>query len=82
MVEAAKILSWLSVAAGAAAAVLWWLASNVRVPPFPSVGWDSHSRVFEPVRSALAKAAALNKWAALITGVAVALQAWSTALSL
>lgn len=80
MGDVAQALSWLSVATGLGAAALWWMASAVRIPPFPAVGWGSHSGVFEPVRNALSKAATLNKWAAVVTGIAVALQAAATAL--
>lgn len=51
------------------AAALWLAASRVRVPPFPDVGFDSHSGVFEPVRVALSKTSRLNAYAAIFAGL-------------
>ena len=52
-----------------AAAILWLLASWVRIPPFPDVGFDSDSSVFEPVRGALVRSSRLNAWAAFFAGL-------------
>ena len=76
-----SIISNVSGAIGAiaslAAAILWLWASRVEIPPFPDVGWDSDSKVFDPIRDAFAKSARLNAWAArascLAAGSAVAI---------
>lgn len=70
-----SVFGWLAAGAGLLAAVMWLLASLVRVPPFPDVGFDSTSEVFEPVRQALAKGSSRNAWAAGVTAGAVLLQA-------
>jgi hypothetical protein len=46
------------------AAVFWFCAAVTRIPPFPDVGFDSNSKVFEPVRKALQRASMLNAIAA------------------
>ncbi len=73
------VFAWLAVGVGLIAAGLWLIASLVKVPPFPGVGLDSGPHVFEPVRRPIARAAALNAWAAGVTAVAVFLQAASLA---
>ena len=75
-------LSWISIAAGFVAAGLWWKAAGILIPPFPDVGFDSDSSVFEPVRQALVDGANWNKWAAGVTGIAVAAQAAAVALQM
>jgi hypothetical protein len=59
-----------SVGAAFIAAVFWFWASATRIPPFPDVGLDSSSDVFDPVRNALRKANQLNAVAAFFSGVA------------
>ena len=72
-----SVFAWLAIGAGLVAAVLWLAASLVKVPPFPDVGLDSHSGVFEPVRQAIGRASRWNAWAAGVTAGAVLLQALS-----
>lgn len=60
----------VEVLAALAAAGLWLMASLVRVPPFPDVGWDSPSAVFEPIHAALRKASRQNAIAAACAAVA------------
>ena len=52
------------------AAGLWFWASSVRLPPFPDVGFDSASKVFEPVYDALKRASRRNTFAAVMSGIA------------
>jgi hypothetical protein len=52
------------------AAIFWLWASLTKIPPFPDVGLDSGSWVFEPVRSALRAANRRNAWAAFFSGIA------------
>ena len=68
--------------AGAAlvAAGLWWWASRVPIPPFPDVGFDSYSSVFDPVWNALSTGSRRNAWAARSAALAAALQAVSSML--
>jgi hypothetical protein len=60
------------------AAVLWFLASTVRIPAFPDVGFDSGSEVFEPVRKALIAASRLNAAAAFFSAIAAICFGWIT----
>lgn len=73
--------AWLSVILAAVAAVLWLASALVDIPTDSlTVRWDSPVDA-AAMQSAMAKAAALNKWAALMTGLSVAFQAISLALS-
>ena len=60
----------VSAAAAFIAAALWFWASRTPMPPFPDVGFDSGSWVFDPIRDALATASNRNKKAAVFSGVA------------
>src|SRR4051812_28311704 len=60
----------ISCGASFVAAILWFYAARTNVPPFPDVGLDSDSSVFEPVRSALRKANRRNASAALSSAIA------------
>jgi hypothetical protein len=51
-------------------ALFWLWASFTTIPPFPDVGWDSGSWVFEPVRNALRSASRRNAVAAFFSGIA------------
>jgi hypothetical protein len=62
--------NWIGTAATFVAAGLWYWASRTPIPAFPDVGLDSHSSVFEPVRSALQTASRRNAGAALISALA------------
>jgi hypothetical protein len=53
-----------------AAAIAWLEASLVRIPPFPDVGFNSYSSVFEPVRTALRATSRRNALAAALSCVA------------
>ena len=52
------------------AAFFWLWASFTHIPPFPDVGFDSDSSVFEPVRMALRKANKRNALAAFFAALA------------
>jgi hypothetical protein len=54
------------------AAFFWWWASFTDIPPFPDVGFDSDSSVFEGVRSALRLASRRNAVAAFFAALAAA----------
>ena len=73
-------LQWAAIVTGLLSAALWLWASTTRIPPFPDVGADSGSEVFEPVRQALVRGATINAWAAGVTALAVLAQALSLAL--
>jgi ABC-type antimicrobial peptide transport system permease subunit len=60
----------VSCGASFVAAAFWLQASRVPMPPFPDVGLDSVSSVFDPVRDALKTASRLNTRAAVFSGVA------------
>ena len=69
-----------SAVAALTAAGLWWWASCVPIPPFPDVGFDTYSSVFDPVWNALSTGSRRNAWAARTAGLAAALQALSSLL--
>jgi hypothetical protein len=54
------------------AACCWLWASLTKIPPFPDVGFDSGSWVFEPVRAALGRANKRNAIAAFFAALAAA----------
>ena len=64
MKSATNWYTGVGIIAGFGAAILWFCASLVRVPPFPDVGFNSSSSVFRPVHAALVKASRLNASAA------------------
>jgi hypothetical protein len=70
LVEIALGANVVSGAAAFIAAALWFWASRTPIPPFPDVGLDSGSWVFDPIRNALATASNRNAWAAFFSGVA------------
>lgn len=80
MLPLPTIASWVAAGTGFLAAALWWRASAIEIPPFPDVGWDSHSAVFEPVRQAMARSSFWNRIAAAVTGLSVFAQAMALAL--
>jgi hypothetical protein len=57
------------------AAFFWLWASVTDIPPFPDVGFDSDSSVFEGVRSALRLASRRNAIAAFFAALAAACSA-------
>jgi hypothetical protein len=58
------------IATSVGAAFFWLRASLTTIPPFPDVGFDSHSGIFEPVRSALQLASSRNATAAFFASLA------------
>jgi hypothetical protein len=72
LVDFETVASGIAATFSLVAAVLWWQASRISIPPFPDVGLDSYSIVFEPVRNALAEGARRNAAAALVSGLAAA----------
>ncbi len=72
-----RLVDILSAVAALVAAGLWWWASRVPIPPFPDVGLDSHSGVFDPVWNTLSTGSRRNAWAARTAALAAALQAIS-----
>ena len=62
--------AWTSAGAALIAAVLCGGASLIRVPPFPDVGFDSASSLFQPIHRALRRASRLNAWSAGFAAVA------------
>jgi len=68
-------LNWLAAGTSFVAAFCWFVASLTKIPPFPDVGLDSGSWVFEPVRSALRAASRRNAVAAAFSGLAALLYA-------
>jgi hypothetical protein len=51
------------------AAIFWLWASLTKIPPFPDVGLDSDSSVFESLHIALRRASRRNAVAALFSGL-------------
>jgi hypothetical protein len=52
------------------AAFFWLWASFTEIPPFPDVGFDADTTVFEPVRTALRLASWRNAMAAFFAALA------------
>jgi high-affinity Fe2+/Pb2+ permease len=90
-IEVGLILQWLSVLAGLAAAVLWWLSaqnffSQSQATGLPSGGQDGDTAYSFSDGTILiqhnSRVALTNAWAAELSGLAVLLQAIVQALPL
>ena len=64
------VANFVGAIASFGAAGLWFWASSVRLPPFPDVGFDSTSKVFDPVYDALKRTSRRNTFAAVMSGIA------------
>lgn len=76
-----SILDWASVVALLTGAILWWRASQVKLPETPVTGgWNAPVKPLEPTFEKLNKQSRNNAHGALATMVGVILQAISIAL--
>jgi len=65
-----SIANIIGIASSLLAAFFWLWASVTYIPPFPDVGFDSYSSVFEPVRTALRSTSKRNAIAAFFAAIA------------
>ena len=69
----AQILNLVAGAFGIAGGILWFFAAGQSPPPAQGSYWDVQDSPDSPFASAWTRAANLNKWAALATGISALL---------